>query len=204
MKELKVLFFEPNEHTEDQVRVWIKENAFQDPSEWRFYTVGSCFKGSKISKAIVIQPSYWNDTESRAYRHWRFETLPLQMVNVNREHIYEVHHGDLMKSNLTIKETKDEPAPVSAEPDMVSSPSHYTGGLAKILGIEVIDIANALNLNGNRFSILRYVLRAGKKFKDKEIEDLEKIKMYAEFEIRRLKGLPVSDTFQSRELQRKV
>lgn len=78
--------------------------------------------------------------------------------------------------------------------DMVKSPKHYTGALAEVLGIEVIDIANALNMNGNRFSILRYVCRAGLKDPAKEIEDLQKIKEYAEFEIRRLKGEPISNT----------
>lgn len=78
--------------------------------------------------------------------------------------------------------------------DMVVSPKHYTGKLAERLGIEVIDIANALEMNGNRFSILRYVCRAGLKDPAKEIEELEKIKMYAEFEIRLLRGEPISDT----------
>lgn len=80
------------------------------------------------------------------------------------------------------------------EKDMVNSPKHYIGLLCEKLGIEVIDIANALNLNGNRFSILRYVMRAGLKDPTKEIEDLEKIKQYAEFEIRRLKGEAISNT----------
>jgi len=83
--------------------------------------------------------------------------------------------------------------------DMVKSPSHYTGVLGERLGIEVIDIANVLNLNGNRFSILRYVLRAGLKDPAKEIEDLEKIKEYADFEVRRLRGEPVSRTSRKRE-----
>ena len=78
--------------------------------------------------------------------------------------------------------------------DMVRSPAHYTGALQRALGIEVIDIANALNLNGNRFSILRYILRAGLKDPAREIEDLEKIKEYADFEIRRLRSEPVSRT----------
>jgi hypothetical protein len=83
--------------------------------------------------------------------------------------------------------------------DMVKSPKHYTGALAEKLGIEVIDIANALNMNGNRFSILRYVCRAGVKDPSKEIEDLEKIKEYADFEIRRIKGEPVSNTRRAKQ-----
>ena len=88
-----------------------------------------------------------------------------------------------------------------SDSNMVKSPKHYAGLLAEQLGIEVIDIANALNLNGNRFSILRYVLRAGLKDPTREIEDLEKIVEYAQFEIRRLKREPVSHTRRNTSLK---
>ncbi len=78
--------------------------------------------------------------------------------------------------------------------DMVKSPKHYASILGEKLGIEVIDVANALELNGNRFSMLKYLCRAGLKDPAKEVEDLEKIIQYATFEIRRLKGEPISDT----------
>lgn len=78
--------------------------------------------------------------------------------------------------------------------DMVKTPKHYASVLGSALGIEVIDVANALELNGNRFSILKYLCRAGLKDPNKEIEDLEKIVQYATFEIRRLKGEAISDT----------
>lgn len=78
--------------------------------------------------------------------------------------------------------------------DMVKSPSHYASILGEKLGIEVIDVSNALGLNGNRFSMLKYLCRAGLKDPAKEVEDLEKIKQYATFEIRRLKGEAISDT----------
>jgi len=93
---------------------------------------------------------------------------------------------------------KTETTLETEQSDMVNSPSHYTGKLSD-LGIEVIDIANACNLNGNRFSALRYLLRAGYKFPEKEIEDLEKLKKYIDFEIRNLKNEPVSDTRRKKE-----
>jgi hypothetical protein len=52
---------------------------------------------------------------------------------------------------------------------------------------EAIKIINNLNLNFNRGNVLKYILRAGKKYEDKEIEDLIKAKNYIDYEIERLK-----------------
>jgi hypothetical protein len=52
---------------------------------------------------------------------------------------------------------------------------------------EAIKIINNLNLNFNRGNVLKYVLRAGKKYEDKEVEDLIKAKNYIDYEIERLK-----------------
>jgi hypothetical protein len=52
---------------------------------------------------------------------------------------------------------------------------------------EAIKIINNLDLNFNRGNVLKYILRAGKKYEDKEIEDLQKAKNYIDYEIERLK-----------------
>jgi len=52
---------------------------------------------------------------------------------------------------------------------------------------EAIKIINNLDLNFNRGNVLKYILRAGKKYEDKEIEDLIKAKNYIDYEIERLK-----------------
>jgi hypothetical protein len=52
---------------------------------------------------------------------------------------------------------------------------------------EAIKIINFHNLNFNRGNVLKYILRAGKKYADKEIEDLQKAKNYIDYEIERLK-----------------
>jgi hypothetical protein len=52
---------------------------------------------------------------------------------------------------------------------------------------EAIKIINFHNLNFNRGNVLKYILRAGKKYADKEIEDLKKAKNYIDYEIERLK-----------------
>jgi hypothetical protein len=63
--------------------------------------------------------------------------------------------------------------------EYVDKPDHYKGD-ATIIYIELF------NLNFARGSIIKYVTRAGIKFKEKEIEDLKKAKWYLEKEIERL------------------
>ena len=57
----------------------------------------------------------------------------------------------------------------------------------KDIPYEAIKIINNLDLNFNRGNVLKYILRAGKKYEDKEIEDLIKAKNYIDYEIERLK-----------------
>lgn len=55
--------------------------------------------------------------------------------------------------------------------------------------IEVIDFIEDKELNYHRGNAIKYIVRAGKKCKDKEIEDLKKAIWYIEREIRRLENL---------------
>jgi hypothetical protein len=66
--------------------------------------------------------------------------------------------------------------------DAVNHPSHYTDGK-----IEVIDYIEDKKLNFNRGNAIKYISRAGKKDKDKEVEDLQKAVFYINREINRLK-----------------
>lgn len=65
--------------------------------------------------------------------------------------------------------------------DKVNHPSHYTSGK-----IEVIDFIEDQKLNYHRGNAIKYICRAGKKDKSKEIEDLEKAIWYLQREIKRL------------------
>lgn len=64
----------------------------------------------------------------------------------------------------------------------INHPKHYQ---AKI---EPLDLIDAWNLNFNLGNVVKYVCRAGKKDKEKEIEDLEKAKFYLEYQISKLKS----------------
>lgn len=66
--------------------------------------------------------------------------------------------------------------------DNVDHPSHYTDGK-----IEVIDFIEDKKLNYHRGNAIKYISRAGKKDKKKEIEDLQKAVWYLNREIERLK-----------------
>lgn len=62
--------------------------------------------------------------------------------------------------------------------DPVNHPSHYTDGK-----IEVKEFIRDKKLNFFLGNVVKYVCRAGKKFKDKELEDLKKARWYLEDEI---------------------
>lgn len=63
--------------------------------------------------------------------------------------------------------------------DVINHPDHYTDGK-----IEVIDFIEDKQLNFNRGNVVKYISRAGKKFPEKEIEDLEKALWYIKRELR--------------------
>ena len=71
---------------------------------------------------------------------------------------------------------------MNAVKDYVNHPSHYTDGK-----IEVIDFIEDKKLNYHRGNAIKYIARAGKKKKNKEIEDLQKAIWYLNREIDRLK-----------------
>lgn len=70
----------------------------------------------------------------------------------------------------------------------VNHPSHYNQNKN---GIEVIDIieGQGWGVGFNRGNSLKYLMRAGHKDPDKEIEDLEKAEWYLKREIDRLRAL---------------
>lgn len=62
--------------------------------------------------------------------------------------------------------------------EKVNHPSHYQGDK-----FEVIDIIDDYNLDFCKGNAIKYILRAGKKSKDKEIEDLQKAIWYLQHKI---------------------
>lgn len=69
------------------------------------------------------------------------------------------------------------------ENDIVNHPPHYTDGK-----IEVIDFIEDKGLNFHRGNAVKYIARAGKKDKSKEVEDLKKAIWYFNREIQRMES----------------
>jgi hypothetical protein len=71
--------------------------------------------------------------------------------------------------------------------EMVNHPSHY-GGESNTY--EVIKVCEAWELDKDAylFNVVKYVARAGKKDKEKEIEDLKKAAFYLERKIKNLQN----------------
>lgn len=71
----------------------------------------------------------------------------------------------------------------AAKPDMVNHPPHYTFG-----GIEVLDAIEAWELNYRRGNVVKYLVRAGRKSKFTELEDLKKAQFYLAREIEKMEA----------------
>ena len=67
--------------------------------------------------------------------------------------------------------------------DAVNHPLHYTSGK-----IETIDFIEDQGLNFHRGNAVKYIVRAGKKDPEKEIEDLKKAAWYINREIARIEN----------------
>lgn len=73
--------------------------------------------------------------------------------------------------------------------DNVNHPEHYTSGRVEVIDI-IEDYTEVISLLGFcRGNAIKYILRAGKKDKDKVIEDLEKAVWYLNKEIATRKRL---------------
>lgn len=90
---------------------------------------------------------------------------------------------DMSKISCTKEELNEKTGgPADITQEAVDHPSHYNTGK-----IEVIDYIDDQKLNFALGNAVKYISRAGKKDKHKQIEDLEKAVWYINHEIERLK-----------------
>lgn len=76
----------------------------------------------------------------------------------------------------------------SVASDMVNHPSHYNVIDRRGVHHECLDVVQALELNFNSGNAFKYLWRAGKKNKEKTIEDLKKAVFYISEEINTLEA----------------
>jgi len=82
----------------------------------------------------------------------------------------------LMQAPERMMEVSKQAFKVSATPDLVNQPPHYTAG-----GIETIDFIEAKKLNYNLGNVIKYLTRAD--HKGNKLEDLRKAQWYLTREI---------------------
>ena len=89
--------------------------------------------------------------------------------------------------DISITWKKNGVIKMNQKTEMVNHPSHYGG---QNNPYEVIKVCEAWDLDKDAylFNVVKYVARAGKKDKLKEIEDLEKASFYLERKIKNLKS----------------
>lgn len=105
--------------------------------------------------------------------------VPLKRVDNTRLSVKDLYdkyeHQKTQSAELDYEEPKEES-------NNVNHPSHYTDGK-----IEVIDYIEDKKFGYCLGNAIKYISRAGKKNKDKEIEDLQKAIWYIERRIKELK-----------------
>ena len=109
--------------------------------------------------------------------------VPLKRVDNIKLSIKDLYYKYEHHNTTCVKLDSEEPKEESKEEsNNVNHPSHYTDG--KIEVIEYIEDKKFGYCLGNA---IKYISRAGKKNKDKEIEDLQKAIWYIERRIKELK-----------------
>lgn len=112
--------------------------------------------------------------------NWTYSNGAESCLNINKS-----PEEDLDKAIRLIQESEelDKAHDTDKLVDAVNHPAHYTDGK-----IEVIDYIEDKKLNFNLGNAVKYISRAGKKNKSKEVEDLQKAVFYINREINRLEG----------------
>lgn len=165
------------------IKVGDKVRIKEDLSECEFgYTpYMDAYKGKEATVAkIYIGGKIKLDIDKYAWC-WSENVLELieesDNMNTKIEEGNKVNESDL-KDTETSKEVKDD------KNDPVNHPSHYTD-----TKIEVMDYIEDKGFNFALGNAVKYISRAGKKDKNKTIQDLEKAEWYLNREIKRLKKL---------------
>lgn len=118
---------------------------------------------------VMVVDQYWNDID-RSHLIVGIEIVEFEEDSKEKKC---QTRADITKMEIATNE----------KVDIVSHPAHYTMGT-----IEPKDFIRDQGLNFNRGNVIKYTVRAGRKDKSKEIEDIRKAKQYLEFEIEYLEG----------------
>lgn len=126
--------------------------------------------------------------EQQSFEEYQIEAEKYYQCNEDEIELCNpiIEEGEYIIDYKTIDELlkPQEIKNVKVEDDPVNHPSHYTD-----TKIEVMDYIEDKGFNFALGNAVKYISRAGKKDKNKTIQDLEKASWYLNREIERLKSL---------------
>ena len=125
----------------------------------------------------------WEDVEPFRIPYTNWKELTDNHVGQTRADITKIETVGAKNAHTEEVVASKKEIATNEKVDIVSNPAHYTMGT-----IEPKDFIRDQDLNFNRGNVIKYTVRAGRKDKSKEIEDIRKAKQYLEFEIEYLEG----------------
>jgi len=149
----------------------------------RYYEKFPDAKHAEVSSALDIDIKYLYVIKNKLKATGRLPITPAVPLTTltTRESISTMleptYRGKiLMQAPERMVEVSKQAFKVSATPDSVNHPAHYTAG-----GIETIDFIEAKKLNYNLGNVIKYLTRAD--HKGSKLEDLRKAQWYLTREI---------------------
>jgi hypothetical protein len=153
----------------------------------RYYEKFPDAKHAEVSSALGIDIKYLYVIKNKLKTTGRLPTIPAVPLTTltTRESISTMleptYRGKiLMQAPERMMEVSKKVFKVSATPDSINHPAHYTAG-----GIETIDFIEAKKLNYNLGNVIKYLTRAD--YKGNKLEDLRKAQWYLTREINSIK-----------------
>lgn len=109
-------------------------------------------------------------------------TLQIDSHEFNLSHL---DTPDAVFNDIFVTDKQSETVSVIGKHEAINHPSHYLGERK----YEPIDVINDWKLNFQTGNAVKYISRAGRKDKNKTIQDLEKAVWYLQWEIAKLQKL---------------
>ena len=135
-------------------------------------------KHAEVSSALGIDIKYLYVIKNKLKTTGRLPTIPaVPLTTFTTDKSFKALLEEVrIKPTDKIRMEAPERMTVSATPDLVNNPAHYTTG-----GIETIDFIEAKKLNYNLGNVIKYLTRAD--YKGNKLEDLRKAQWYLTREI---------------------
>jgi hypothetical protein len=144
----------------------------------RYYEKFPDAKHTEVSSALGIDIKYLYVIKNKLKTTGRLPTIPaVPLTTITTDESFKALLEQVrIKPINKIRMEAPERMTVSATPDLVNQPPHYTTG-----GIETIDFIEAKKLNYNLGNVIKYLTRAD--HKGNKLEDLRKAQWYLTREI---------------------